>query len=100
MLISTVQARGPEARATEASRAAGADSSTTAKVPEIPPVAPGECEDAYTKVSSWRAGGSIDRGGSEMELSLQGTGIVVRQDINSEKIKSPSAVLRKCRRSY
>lgn len=84
MLISTVQARGPEARATEASTAARCDSGTTAKLPEIASVALGECEDAYTRVSIWRGG--FDRGGGEIKLPLQGTGIVVRQDINSEKI--------------
>ena len=45
-------------------------------------------------------GGGVNRGGGEIKLPLQGTGNVVRQDINSEKTKSPSAVLSKCRRSY
>ena len=40
-------------------------------------------------------GGSFDRGGDDMELPLQGPGIIVTQEVHSEKVKRPSPVSRK-----
>ena len=65
-----------------------ARSSQSKELPAIPsPV----LSDVRTYLrGSQDGGGSFDRGGDDMELPLQGPGIIMTQNIHSKKVKSPS----------